>query len=138
MCQPVKNPADLKYRRRCQRAASLCLVAYLFCFYHLRPATGPLSLIVSGIAGAFYFGLFVSLGLMVVRKFDEFQRILLAQSFIWATVITMSITTIWGFIELGSHGAVPRLPIVFLPIFLLCVTAAAKLLIFRQHRSPVE
>jgi hypothetical protein len=138
MCQSARNEADRQTRRRYQRAGSLCLLAFFVCFYFLRPASGPLALLLSGIAGAFYFGLFVSFGLLVVHRFDEFQRILLAQSFIWATVITMSIATIWGFIELGSHNTVPRLPIVFLPILLLCVTAAAKLLIFRQHRSPVE
>jgi hypothetical protein len=138
MCQPAKNPTDRQYRRRCQQATSLCLIAFLACFHLFRPATGPLALFFSGLAGAFYFGIFISTGLLVMRKFDEFQRILLTQSFIWATVVTMSIITIWGFVELGSHNTVPRLPIVFLPILLLCITAAAKLLIFRQHRSPVE
>jgi len=139
MCQPVRSPADRQFRRRCQIIASSCLVLFILCSQlALRYPSSLLSLVLDGCAGAFFFAELISVGLLILHIRDEFQRILLTRSFLWATVITMGFTTIWGFIELHSHGAVPHLPTIFLPIVLICVTAAAKLLIFRQHRSPVE
>ena len=138
MCDTPKNPSHRRLIRLYKLSAIVCVLGYFTCFYGLRPTTGPLSFVLAGIAGVFYFGLFVSFALIVVRRFDEFQRILLARSFIWATVMTMGLSTVWGFIELGDHNRTPRFPVVFLPIVLLCTTAAAKVFIFRQHRSPSE
>jgi hypothetical protein len=139
MRQAIKNPADRQFRRRCQIAISSSLVLYIVCSQlSLRYPHGLLSLVLAGLAGASFFTELISVGLLVVRIRDEFQRILLTRSFLWATVITMGFATIWGFVELHSHGTLPHLPLVFVPIILICVTAAAKLLIFRQYRSPVE
>ena len=139
MRQAIKNPADRQFRRRCQIAISSSLVLYIVCSQlSLRYPHGLFSLVLAGLAGAFFFTELVSVAFLVVRIRDEFQRILLTRSFIWATVITMGFATIWGFVELHSHGTVPHLPILLLPVILVCVTAAAKLLIFRQYRSPAE
>jgi hypothetical protein len=69
---------------------------------------------------------------------DEFQRALLLRSFVWATVITMAVVTIWGFVELRAHGTVPHMGVIWVPMLLVCLTAAAKLLIFRQYRPASE
>jgi hypothetical protein len=139
MCQSAKTSADRQFRRCCQVIASSCLLLFIICSrLAAQYPNGLLSLVLDGCAGAFFFAELISVGLLILHIRDEFQRILLTRSFLWATVITMGFTTIWGFIELHSHGTVPHLPTIFLPIVLICVTAAAKLLIFRQHRSPVE
>jgi hypothetical protein len=69
---------------------------------------------------------------------DEFQRVLLTQSFVWATVITMGFATVWGFVETFSHGTVPHFPVILVPAVLSLTTAAAKVFIFRKHKSPAE
>jgi hypothetical protein len=139
MCQVLKNPADRQFRRRCQVIAGSSLVLYMACSQlSLRYPHGLLSLVLAGLAGAAFFTEFLSVAFLLVRTFDEFQRILLTRSFLWATVITMGFATIWGFVELHSHGTVPHLPILLMPVILVCVTVAAKLLIFRQYRSPAE
>ena len=136
MCQAIRNSADLRFRRRCQVTASSCLVLFIVCSqFSLRHPTGPFSLALAGLAGAFFFAEVVSVGFLIFRIRDEFQRILLTRSFVWATIITMAFTTIWGFIELHSHS-LGQLPILSIPALLVCITAAAKLLIFRQYRSP--
>lgn len=139
MCQVVKNPALRHFRRRCQIATGLCLVLYVTCSQaSLRIHDGPIGLVLAGVAGAAFFGELISVGLLFTRLRDEFQRTLLLRSFVWATLITMGFATIWGFIELHSHGTVPHLDVIWVPIILVCCTAAAKLLIFRQYRPGSE
>jgi hypothetical protein len=139
MCKAPKNPADREYRRRCQVIACFSLVFYIaFSQLSLRYPHGVLSLVLAGLAGACFFTELVSLGFLTMRLRDEFQRILLTRSFVWATVITMALSTVWGFVELHSHGTVPHVPILALPAILIFITAAAKLLIFRRYRSPAE
>ncbi len=137
-CQP-NNPADRKFIRRGQIITSVCLIAYLVCAQIIRdkPVT-PTRIVFAALAGAFFFALLVNSGTLVLRRFDEFQRILLTRSFVWATVITMGFATVWGMAELFSHDTIPQVSLVWLPIILVCITAAAKVFIFRQHKSPAE
>lgn len=97
-----------------------------------------IGLVLSGFAGAAFFAELISVGLLTIHLRDEFQRILLMRSFVWATLITMGLSTIWGFIELHSRGAVPRLHVIWIPMILVSFTAAAKLLIFRQYKPDSE
>jgi ABC-type enterochelin transport system permease subunit len=139
MCSSFRNPADQRYARRCQRVTSVSLVGYLVCAHFVmdRPVT-PTRILLAGLAGAFFFTLLISSGLLILRKFDEFQRILITRSFLWATVITMGFSVIWGFVELFSRGNVPNLSIIWIPVILITLTAGAKVFIFRQHRSPLD
>ena len=88
----------------------------------------------SGGRGAAFFAELTTVGILVTRLRDEFQRALLTRSFLWATLITMALTTVLGSIELHGHGAVPHLDILWIPILLVCVTAAAKVCIFRRYK----
>ena len=139
MCLAVKSPADRQLRRRCKIAVGVSLVLYVSCSQaSLRIHNSPVGLALAGVAGASFFAELVSVGLLITRLRDEFQRALLTRSFIWATLITMAFTTTWGVIELREPGAVPHLDIIWIPIALVCVTAAAKLFIFRQYRPQSE
>ena len=137
-CQP-NNPADRKFIRRGQKITSVCLVAYLVCAQIIRdkPVT-PTRIACAALAGAFFFALLVNTASIILRRFDEFQRVLLTRSFLWATVITMGFATIWGFAELFSHDTIPHVSLVWLPLILVLITTAAKVFIFRQHKSPTE
>lgn len=134
-----KSAAARRFARRCRISISVSLVLFLGCSQLAsRYPNGMLSPILAGLAGAFFFAELVSSGLLLLRMRDEFQRILLTRSFLWATVITMGFATVWGFVEVHGHGMVPEVPILSVPAVLIFVTAAAKLLIFRKYRSPSE
>ena len=138
MCPPLKNPVHRRFRRHCQIACSLSLIVYIACSQaSLRMHSSKAALPLAGLAGSAFFTELVSAGLLITRLRDEFQRILLTRSFVWATLITMGFTTVWGFLELRRQG-VPHLDIIWIPIILICVTAAAKVLIFRQYRPESE
>ena len=137
MCNAAKNPADRRFRRKCQLAVGLSLALYAASSQaslrlHHGVAAG---IILAGVAGAAFFAELLSVGLLTMRLRDEFQRVLLTRSFIWATLITMAFSTIWGFVELHAPGAVPHLDIIWIPMILICVTTAAKLLIFRRYQA---
>ena len=139
MCLPIRNAADRRFRRQCQIATSISLVLYIACIQaSSRIHNGAAALTLAGIAGAFFFAELISVGLLVTRLRDEFQRALLTRSFVWATLITMALTTIWGFVELHARDTVPHLNILWIPTILLVVTAGAKLFIFRQYRAENE
>ena len=139
MCQAAKSPADRRFRRHCQIATGLSLVVFTVCSQAaLRLHGNPMGLVLSGFAGAAFFAELVSVGLFTTRLRDEFQRTLLLRSFVWATLITMGCTTVWGFVEMHSHGTVPHLDVIWIPMILVCFTSAAKLLIFRQYRPESE
>jgi hypothetical protein len=133
------RPADRLFRRRCLVAACLFLVLYLVCSQlSLYVGRGPAGLALAGLAGACFFGELVAVAFLVVRIRDEFQRVLLTQSFVWASVLTTLLATVWGFMELHDHEHLPHIPVLVLPFLLILLTAAAKLVIFRQHKSPAE
>jgi hypothetical protein len=139
MCIAIRSATDRKFRRQCQIAVGLSLSLYVICSQaSLRLHNSVAGIVLSGLAGAFIFTELLSFGLLVTRLRDEFQRILLTRSFIWATLITMCVTTVWGFIELHARGKVPHLNVLWIPMILICVTAAAKVLIFRQYRPESE
>ena len=135
MCQSIRNPADLQFRRRSQIVTVISLLLFVACSQASARLHGtPIGLVLAGLAGVGFFAELISVGLLITRLRDEFQRILLTRSFIWATIITMALATVWGFIELQARGAVPHLDIIWIPMILICITAAAKLFIFRQYR----
>ena len=140
MCEQPKNPADRRFQRKCQVAAAACLILYTLCSQaSLRLHLGTaMTAALAAVAGAAFFAELVSVGLLTLRLRDEFQRILLTRSFVWATLVTMALATVWGSVELHSRDSLPHLGIIWLPITLVCATAVAKLLIFRQYSPQGE
>ena len=139
MCEAARNPADQQFRRKCQVAVGASLMLYVSCSQaSLRISDRRVGLFLAGIAGAAFFAELISVGLLITRMRDEFQRVLLVRSFVWATLVTMALTTVWGFMELHGRGQLPHLDIIWVPIILVCATAVAKVFIFRQHRAEHE
>ena len=139
MREIVKRLENRQFRRKCQLAAGASMLIYIVCSQAAqRIPERRLSVVLAGIAGAAFFAELVSVGMLVTRFRDEFQRVLLVRSFVWATLGTMALTTVWGFMELHGRGQVPHLDVIWVPIILVCATAAAKVLIFRQHRAVYE
>ncbi|MBV8898449.1 MAG: hypothetical protein JO051_18175 [Acidobacteriaceae bacterium] len=139
MCTAIYNPADHQFRRYCRISTAVSLVLFITCSQASTRLHGsPAGLVLAGLAGAAFFAELISVGLLLTRLRDEFQRALLIRSLLWATLITMALTMIWGFVELQSHGTVPHLDVLWIPLMLVCFTAGAKLLIFRQYRPESE
>jgi hypothetical protein len=139
MCEPVRSPALRQFRRKCQVAAAASLLVYVVCSQaSQRIAEWRIGVVLAAVAGAAFFAELISVGLMITRLRDEFQRALLVKSFLWATVGTMAFVTVWGSMELHGRGQVPHLDVIWVPMMLVCATALAKLFVFRQHRVVYE
>lgn len=133
------NLVTASQNRRYQRFTGVCLLGYLATLQTtLRMSPGLFRLALATLTGCFIFALLVGAGLRVLNMQDEFQRVLLQRSFVWATIVTTGLATIWGFVETYSQTTVPQVPVIFLPLILILLTAAAKVLLFRRHRSPAE
>jgi hypothetical protein len=139
MGRTLTNPLDRRFIRCCQVVACAGVAIYVPASQAAMRMDSPLVKIpMATLAGLAFFSELVAVGLLVSRKMDEFQRVLLVRSFVWATVVTMGLVTVWGFVDLCSHHTLGRVDIIWVPMVLIGITAAAKLLIFRQYKSPVE
>ncbi len=139
MCQEAKSENNRRLRRRCRIAVGLCLLTYSVCSQTaLRVENASFRLALSGVAGAAFFAELVSVGILITRLRDEFQRMLLLRSFLWGTLVTMAFATIWGFMEVHGGSEIPHINLLWVPIALICITAGAKLLIFRKYRPESD
>jgi hypothetical protein len=133
------HPTNRFNQRRYGALASVFFLLMMACELLLPSAPhGIPSLVVAGGIGAFFCAELATFALLALSRFDEFQRVLLTRSFIWATFATMALCSIWGFVELHGRAEVPHLQLMMLPVILALFTAAAKLILFRQHKSPAE
>jgi hypothetical protein len=137
-CLP-RNPQDRRSIIFYRRAAVTAFIAYLTLNFCLDFAHGTSSrLVLTTLAGTLFVGFVVFVSLLVMRCVDEFQRVLLNRAFVVATFVTLGLVAVWGHVEAFSGVPLASVPIVVVPIMLICITAAAKLLIFRRYKSPAE
>ena len=135
----IRTPEDRRYLRRCQQAVAASLLLYIACSQaSLHFGRTPLGFALSALGSIAIFGEIVAVALITMKRLDEFQRVLMIQSFLWATVLTMFASTVYGMLELHSHGELPRCPVIAVPGMQLLFLAFIKLLIFRRHKSPAE
>jgi hypothetical protein len=77
-------------------------------------------------------GVIVTLGLYLAEETDEFRRMQLAQAMLWGLGATLTVTTVWGFLE--DLAGAPHLALTWIfPIFCVCM-GVARLLIRRRYR----
>jgi hypothetical protein len=77
-------------------------------------------------------GAIASVGFYLAEETDEFARTTLIQSLLWATAGTLSVATIWGFLE--SFDKAPHVPTwATVPIFAVFM-GFAQALIARRYR----
>lgn len=122
-----------------RRLSSIVFVMYLGTagLVQAYPA-GRFGLAVSLASGALFFAVLVTGGLLVAQRMDEFQRTLLTQSFLWATIGTMGFASIYGYVEAAPGSHVPHLPLLVLPVTLVLLTVATKAFFFRRNRADSE
>jgi len=116
-CSP-RNPAMKRYFVRFTATMVLyavALVLSVLAFVHLRPA-GFVAYILAILPALFIVAQMVTFALYLAEEKDEFVRNLQIQSMLWGIGATLSVTTIWGFLQSFVHLH-PLDPILVYPMF---------------------
>ena len=75
-----------------------------------------------------------AIGRFLVELEDEYQRALLIEAVLWATGLTLAITTVWGFLQVYADAPAP--PLFF--VFILFCAALGVAQIARQIRERLR
>ena len=114
----TNNPAARRYVRRVAFTMFLYvlfLVVSVVAFTHHRP-TGLLAYVLAVLPALPILGMMVVFGLYLREEKDELQRAIGVEALVWSTGATLSLTTVWGFLENFVH--VPHLQLMWIyPIF---------------------
>jgi hypothetical protein len=114
----TNNPAVRRYMRRffvTMLFYALFLVLAVWCFVHYRP-TGVLAYALAVLPAIPCIGMLAVFGLYLAEEKDEFQRFIGVQAMIWGIGGTLSVTTVWGFLE--NFVYVPHLQLILVfPLF---------------------
>jgi xanthosine utilization system XapX-like protein len=100
------TPAQRRYQRRVLWLSLLyagLLIGAIFLFKH-HQVTGALAWIVAILPALPIVAIFAAIGVYIVEEQDEYQRMLLIRQTLYASAFTLSISTVWGFLE--SFGMV--------------------------------
>src|SRR4051812_16044713 len=97
----VRTPASKRYNRRAiwlsLAYAGLLLIA-VYGFKH-RLVPDALKYIVAGLPALPIIGIFGAIGRYLVEEQDEYIRMLMVRQTLWASGLTLSVATIWGFLD---------------------------------------
>ena len=93
------TPAGRRYAVRFLSAMGV----YAAIFFVARPfeahyASVPLRVAIALGLALSVIGVIAAVGLYLLEEADEYQRMLQAQAVIWATGITLSVSTLWGYL----------------------------------------
>ena len=93
------NPAMRRYLRR----LAISMIFYMaFLFIALRyvdSVTGRVAYLLGALPGIAVLGVFWAIGRLLVEETDEYLRMLLVRQTLVATAFSLSIATVWGFLE---------------------------------------
>ena len=96
-----RSPAMNRYLLR----LAVAMVAYIFTlalalhFVGNGAVTGPLAYLLGVLPGLSVAGIFWAIGRLLIEEQDEYLRMLLVRQTLVATGFTLSIVTVWGFLE---------------------------------------
>jgi hypothetical protein len=96
-----RNPAQRRYVLRIAVAmgAYLVTLALALRFVGGGTVTGPLAYLLALLPGLSVAGVFWAIGRLLVEEQDEYLRMLLVRQSLVATGFTLTLVTIWGFLE---------------------------------------
>jgi hypothetical protein len=97
----MKNPAMRRYVMRIGifTAAYLVTLTVAVRFVGQGQVDGPLAYLVALLPGLSVAGFFWAIGRLLIEQDDEYQKMLLVRQSLIATGFTLTIVTIWGFLE---------------------------------------
>lgn len=124
MMNPLKRMADWTNNRALRRYYRRFAIALLFYVASLTIAvatfkhhvTGPVTYVLAVLPALACVGMMTAYGIYLKEEKDELPRAMGVEALIWSTGATLSLTTIWGFLE--NFLKVPHLNLLFIyPIF---------------------
>jgi hypothetical protein len=95
------NPAQKRYLRRVA-AATACYLVTLFIAVHFvghHLVTGLPAYLLGVLPGLSVAGFFWAIGRLLLEEKDEYLRLLTVRQVLFATGFTLTLVTIWGFLE---------------------------------------
>lgn len=110
MACDTARPAKRIYNRRiivASVAYAAMLLPTTYIVSHYAPAL-PLRILLALLPALGIVAMFVALGRYLLEETDEYLRAGMVNQMLWATGITLSVATIWGFLE--NYDAAPHLP----------------------------
>jgi len=95
-------------------------------------AGGPLGYLIALAPALAILGCIASVGLYLAEETDEFCRETLVQSLLWGTAATLSLATVWGFLE--TFDKAPHVPAwAATPLFAMAM-GVAQVFVARRYR----
>jgi hypothetical protein len=79
-------------------AYAVFLVAAVYGFKH-KMFAGPAAYLVAILPALPIIGIFAAIGRYLLEEQDEYVRMLMVRQTLWASAFTLSIATIWGFLD---------------------------------------
>jgi len=135
-CRSPLSEADRRAVIRYRRWSAGLFLLFLGVNYLLEhQQAGHAKTALALVTGTSFFAFCVAIARLVMSRLDEFQRVLMTRSFLWATFITMGLVSVWSYWEEFAGGV--HLPLLDVPVALIVMTAVVKVVVFRQN-SPGE
>jgi hypothetical protein len=95
-------------------------------FAHGHAPAGPLRYLLAAAPGLPVVGVIWAMGAYVAAEPDEFARSVMVQAMLWGLGVTLSVTTVWGFME--NFAAAPHLDLYLVfPLFMIAFGIAQPL-----------
>ena len=95
------NPAQRRYVLRVFVSMTLYIIFLTVAlrFVGSGQVTGPLAYLLGALPGIAVIGVFWAVGRLIIEEEDEYLRMLLVRQTLVATGFSLSIATVWGFLE---------------------------------------
>lgn len=96
-----RNPAQRRYVLRVAIATAAYIVTLTTAIHYVGQGivTGPLAYVLGILPGLSVAGYFWAIARLIVEEQDEYLRMLMVRQALVATGFTLSLVTIWGFLE---------------------------------------
>jgi len=97
----LRTPAWKRYNWRViwlSLAYAIFLIAAVYTFKH-KLVADPLAYVVAVLPALPIIGIFGAIGRYLVDEEDEYVRMLMVRQTLWASGFTLSLATIWGFLD---------------------------------------
>lgn len=123
----MKNPAQRAYLRRFLPIMLFYVVAILSVTAIMRSShapTGALAYALSALPALPIIAVFWIMGRYLIEEQDEYVRLLQVRQILIATGLTLSLTTLWGFLEILADA--PHIPLFYVPVLWMLGLAVGK------------
>jgi len=112
----IKSPAQRRYVLRIAVSMALYLIflATALRFVGRGAVVGAPAYVLAALPGVAILGVFWAVGRLIVEEKDEYLRMLLVRQTLIATAFSLSLTTIWGFLE--NFSLVPHIDAFYVAI----------------------